>query len=119
MAIIGEDGTNTALRLAARHFYSPTRSTTGKPIAAPMKFSLVVAAGSQNPTSRQARIAEADALLAMHAIDPQAVLEAHNFPHWQTVSKRMKAEQQEAAMQAMMAKGGQGQPHGPGTGHEH
>lgn len=92
-----------------------------------MKFSIQCMAGSGNPTSRQARIAEADALLAMGAIDRQAVLQTHNFPHWQDIEQRM--EQKEAAQMAAMAagqmagaqKGGgpKGQPRGPGTGHEH
>lgn len=118
VALIGDDGTNTTLRLAARHFYSPTRTPTApyKLRAEPMKFALVVSAGSSNPTSRQARIAEADALLAMHAIDAEAVLRAHNFPHWQTIISRMQQQQQQLA--AIEAQAHQ-QPHGPGTGHEH
>lgn len=127
MAIVGEDGANSAIRLAARHFYTP--SPDG---AQPMKFSMQVMAGSGNPTSRQARIAEADALLAMHAIDRQAVLQTHNFPHWQDIEQRMEVKEQAAAQaqqQLALAKasggggggqtGGSPQPHGPGTGHEH
>jgi hypothetical protein len=89
-----------------------------------MKFSLQVNAGSGNPTSRQARIAEADALLAMGAIDRKAVLQTHNFPHWQDIQQRME-EKEEAERQAMLAAqaqhrtGGKPQPRGPGTGHEH
>jgi hypothetical protein len=119
MAIVGEDGANSAIRLAARHFYTPSPGTNGEP----MKFSLQVNAGSGNPTSRQARIAEADALLAMHAIDRQAVLQTHNFPHWQDIEQRMDAkekEQQQMAMAAAAQKShAQGQPKGPGTGHPH
>lgn len=114
VAIVGDDGTDTALRLAARHFYSPTASG-----AAPMKFSLIVAAGSSNPTSRQARIAEADALLAMHAIDPQAVLQMHNFPHWQTIVSRMQKQQQQMMLMQAKMMAEKKQPTGPGTGHEH
>jgi hypothetical protein len=119
MAIVGEDGANSAIRLAARHFYTP--SPDG---AQPMKFSMQIMAGSGNPTSRQARIAEADALLAMHAIDRQAVLQTHNFPHWQDIEQRMEQkEQQQQQMMAMAAaqkgSGGSAQPTGPGTGHPH
>jgi hypothetical protein len=119
MAIVGEDGANSAIRFAARHFYTP--SPDG---ALPMKFSMQVVAGSGNPTSRQARIAEADALLSMHAIDRQAVLQTHNFPHWQDIEQRMEAkEQAQMEMQAKIAmakgSGGSGQPTGPGTGHPH
>ena len=110
VAIVGEDGTDSALRLAARHFYMPSRDP-GKP-SIPMKYSLVVKAGSSAPTSRQSRIAEADALRSMGAIDNQAVLEAHAWPHWQEVVARL---QQEAAA-AQQAKE---QQHGLGTGHAH
>jgi hypothetical protein len=117
MAVLGEEGRDTAVRFAARHFWTP--SPDG---GLPMKFSLQCMAGSGNPTSRQARIAEADALLAMHAIDRQAVLQTHNFPHWQEIEARMEAKEaaQAAAMQAAAAQGGaKGQARGPGTGHAH
>lgn len=115
VAIVGQDGENSALLLASRHFYSP--SIQGK--VAPMKFSLLVIAGASNPTSRQARIAESDALFSMKAIDRPAVLAAHAYPHWQAIDKRMN--EQEAAMAAALAQGqgGHGQPKGPGTGHAH
>ena len=87
VAIVGEDGTDSALRLAARHFYMPSRDPDKPSI--PLKFSLIVKAGSSAPTSRQSRIAEADALRSMGAIDNQAVLEAHAWPHWQDVVARM------------------------------
>ncbi len=120
VAIVGPDGENSALLLASRHFYAP--SLQGK--VAPMKFSLVVAAGADNPTSRQARIAEADALFAMQAIDRPALLEQHAWPHWQSVDKRitdkeMAIAQAQAAGAASGGKGGKPQPRGPGTGHPH
>jgi hypothetical protein len=111
VAIVGTEGEDTALRLAARHFYTPTKEG-----AEPMKFALTVNAGSSNPTSRQARIAEADALKAMDAIDNQALLQAHRWPHWQEVVARMAAA---AAAEAQReAQSGQ-QKRGPGTGHAH
>lgn len=117
VAVVGEQGEDTALRLAARHFYMPrVNPGTGKVESVPMKFSLVVKAGSASPTSRQARIAEADALFAMHAIDAQAVLEAHQWPNPEVVLQRM----QQQAMALEQAKGAAaGEAHGPGTGHEH
>jgi hypothetical protein len=118
MAIVGEDGEDSALRLAARHFYMPSRDPN-KPAAVPMKFSLIVKAGSSAPTSRQARIAEADALKTLGAIDDQALLEVHAFPHYQQVLERMKAEAQAAAQAEAASKGPKPQPRGPGTGHEH
>lgn len=119
VAIVGPDGTSSALALAARHFYAP--SFKDKKLAfAPMRFSLLVSAGSDNPTSRQARIAEADALKSMNVIDDQAVLEAHRYPHWQQILQRKQQHDKEMAIAMAQAKGqGQAQPHGPGTGHEH
>ena len=114
-AIVGQDGENSALMLASKHFWSP--SIFGQ--VEPMKFSLLVMAGASNPTSRQARIAESDALFALHAIDRPALLEAHAYPHWQNIEKRM-SEKEMAAAQAQMAAGGpKGQPRGPGNGHAH
>ena len=114
VAIVGEDGTDTALRLAARHFYMP--STDPLKPSIPMKFSLIVKAGSSAPTSRQSRIAEADALFAMGALDIQAVLEAHAWPHASDVIQRKEQE----ALAQVAAHGQAGsQPRGPGTGHAH
>ena len=115
-AIVGQDGENSALMLASKHFYSP--SIFGQ--VEPMKFSLLVMAGASNPTSRQARIAEGDALYAMHAIDRPALLEQHAFPHWQSIEKRMSEKEMAMAQAAAQApRGGKGQPTGPGTGHAH
>jgi hypothetical protein len=119
VAIVGDDGMDTAIRLAAQHFYIPKLDAKGKVISEPLKFALVVKCGSSAPTSRQARIAEADALFAMHAIDAQAVLQAHAWPNWQSVVARMQAQAQAQAAAQAQSKGGQGQPRGPGTGHPH
>jgi len=122
VAIVGPNGENSALLLASKHFYAPSIHGT----IAPMKFALLVMAGSDNPTSRQARIAEADALFALQAIDRPALLEQHAFPHWQSIDSRMQQKemaiaQAQAAGQAAGARprGGRPQPRGPGTGHPH
>lgn len=119
LAIVGPTGENSALLLASKHFYSPSIHGT----VAPMKFALLVMAGADNPTSRQSRIAEADALFALKAIDRPAVLEQHAFPHWQQIDQRMQQQElamaQAAAAGSAAGKGGGGQPHGPGTGHAH
>ena len=121
VAIVGDDGVDTAIRLAAQHFYMP-KMIDGKVAAEPLRISLIVKAGSSAPTSRQARIAEADALFAMHAIDSQAVLQAHAWPNWQSVVQRMQQQAQaqaQAQAQQKQGGGGQAQPKGPGTGHPH
>lgn len=119
VAIVGQDGENSALLLASRHFYSPSETPEGEIKQAPMKFSLLVIAGASNPTSRQARIAESDALFALKAIDRPAVLAAHAYPHWQAIDARMKQTEIMMAKAAAAAGGGKGQPKGPGTGHAH
>ena len=55
VAIVGEEGETTSIRLAAQHFYSPTADKEGKVTFAPMRFSILVNAGSSKPTSRAAR----------------------------------------------------------------
>jgi hypothetical protein len=134
VAIVGDKGSTTSLLLAARHFYSPSRNPeTGKYDLTPMAFSLNVNAGSDRPTSRQARIAEVDALFAMKAVDQQTVLQVHQFADWQDIVKRMQdAAMALAAAQHNGAQGGGGGPggggakgggphfEGPGSGtHEH
>lgn len=117
VAIVGDDGVDTALRLAARHFYMPARNPKdGKMLSIPMKFSLIVKAGSSAPTSRSARIAEADALFAMKAIDSEAVLQVHQWPNYQVILQRMAAAAQAAAQQEQAQ---HQQARGPGTGHAH
>ena len=111
VAIVGGEGEDTALRLAARHFYTPTKDGSE-----PLKFALTVNAGSSNPTSRQARIAEMDALKALDVVDAQAVLEAHRVPHWQNIIARMQAAAQAEAEQERLHPQ---QKKGPGTGHAH
>jgi len=120
VAIVGDKGTETSLLLASRHFYSPSRDhDTGKYTMTPLVFSLNVSAGSDRPTSRQARIAEADALYAMKAVDQQYVLQAHQVSDWEAVVDRMQKAAMAAAAAAAAAKGGKPQPKGPGTGHPH
>lgn len=116
VAIVGPEGEANAIKLAAQHFYTPG----GPDGPAPMKFSMLVNAGSSKPTSRAARIAEANQLKEMGVVDQQYVLQAYRVSHWQAVLARTKQEQQQAAlMAALQGKGGKGQPKGPGTGHEH
>ena len=118
VAIVGPEGQMSSIKLAANHFYTPG----GKNGPDPMRFSLLVNAGSSKPTSRAARIQEANQLKEMGVVDQQYVLQAYRVSHWQAVQARTKQEQQEAAIQAAIQPGGgggKGQPRGPGTGHEH
>ena len=103
VAIVGPQGAKSALHLAAKHFYAPYRDTDGNK-QMPLKYALIVTAGANNPTSRQARITEADTLFAMGAIDQQAVLEAHGYPNWQVIVQRVMQQQQQLAAAGQQAK---------------
>lgn len=85
VAMVGPQGNRTSLALRGDHFYVP--SDEGR---VPLRFQLLVQAGSSSPTSRGARAAEADTLYAMGAIDEEALLEAHDFPNRLEVTKRVR-----------------------------
>lgn len=103
VAIVGPSGVKTALSLSAKHFYSPYRDASGQKNL-PLKYSLIVTAGAKNPTSRSSRIAEADTLFALGAIDAQADLEAHNYPQWQDIVQRMNQQKLQLALAGELAK---------------
>lgn len=111
VAIVGEEGTSTSLKLAANHFFRPTEKGL-----APLRFQLLVEAGSSKPTSRGARIAEIDHLKEIGAVDNQTVLQVHQIPHGAQIQQRMQ-EEAKAAMQAQAH--AQATARGPGTGHPH
>ena len=83
IATLGQDGQKTAIALSADHFSVP--SAHGRQ---PLQYSLNVEAGSNSPTSRQARIAEVDKLLAMGALDDVEALKAHQYPDYMAVIQR-------------------------------
>lgn len=84
IAITGPEGQQSALALKAMHFYVPSKK--GR---VPLRFSLLVDAGSNLPMSKRARMAEMDTLFAMGALDVPAILEAHAVPNWQQVWARI------------------------------
>jgi hypothetical protein len=84
MAIVGPSGAKTAVVLKANHFQVP--SSKGN---VPLEYALMVQAGSSMPTSRQARIAEADQAYTLGIIDRQAWMEAHEYPSWPEVLTRV------------------------------
>jgi hypothetical protein len=111
VAIVGPEGTETSLRLAANHFMRPTKDGL-----APLRFQLVVDAGASKPTSRGARIQEIDALKAMGVVDNQTVLQAHGIPHAEVIQQRMEQQALAAAQAQAQA---QARARGTGTGHPH
>jgi hypothetical protein len=99
VSILGPDGSQSAIFLQARHFIDAVEDEM-----MPFKYALIVNAGSDMPTSRQARMAEAQTLFVLHAIDRQALLEAAEYPHWPAIEQRMEQkEQAEAQAQAQLS----------------
>lgn len=85
ISMVGQSGERTSLALKSNHFYLPSENG-----ATPMRFQLLIQAGSTLPTSRQARMTEADTLFALGGIDEEALLEAHDFPNRQIVLQRVR-----------------------------
>jgi len=94
VSLVGPSGEKTSIALRSDHFYLPSPEGT-----MPMRFQLLIDAGESSSQSRGQRVAEADALYAMGAIDEEAVLEVHSFPNWQVVSQRVKEAKAEAGTQ--------------------
>lgn len=94
IAIVGPSAEKSSVELSSNHFYMPSEDGS-----IPMRFQLLVQAGSSLPTSRTARVAEADTLFAMGAIDEQAVLEAHDYPNRVEIATRVQTLKASGAMQ--------------------
>lgn len=84
VAYTGPNGEKSSLALHGHHFYIPSES--GR---TPMRFQLLIQAGSQMSTSRNARKAEASTLFAMGALDTDAVLEAYDWPNRREIAHRI------------------------------
>jgi hypothetical protein len=96
VATIGPDGQHTVQALRARHFY--TRDSQNPDENEPLRFTVVADAGSQLPTSRQARAAEAERLFALGAIDALELLKAKQWPNHAVVAKRIMEQQAQAGV---------------------
>ena len=95
VSIIGPEGDKSAVALRERHFIDAVDNEY-----APFKYALMINAGSDTPTSRQARVSEATTLFTLKAIDRPAFLDMINFPHWPAVEDRMKQAEMQAAQAA-------------------
>lgn len=84
VAALGEDGQPAQKLLRGRHFQVP-----GKGHAMPLKFVIQVNAGASAPTSRQARISEAEHLFALGAVDDEYVLGVHQVRHAKEILQRL------------------------------
>lgn len=89
VSLIGPSGEQTSKMLRTEHFYVPDPS--GK--MTPLKFQLLVQAGSNVATSKAQRVAQAESLFAVGAIDAEALLSTIDFPNWQNVVARVRETQ--------------------------
>lgn len=92
ISIAGEQGENTYKALRGRHFLIP--SSDG---AVPLKYQLIVDAGSRHHVSRQMRENRAVQLFAMEMIDEQAALAEIDFPNAKAVADRVAKRKAEMA----------------------
>jgi hypothetical protein len=114
VAIVGQEGESTSIRLAAQHFYTPSADSEGKVAFEPLRFALTVNAGSSKPTSRAARIAEANTLKQMGVVDDLFVLQAYRVSHAMDVKRRTDLQRQQMAQIAQAEKQQrQASPKGP------
>lgn len=90
VAIVGAHGEQTSLTLGSRHFHV-TDITTGK--TEPLRFTILIQAGSSTPISRQQRSAEAMQLFAMGGIDILALLDAFDYPNRTEIAQRVMQAQ--------------------------
>lgn len=95
VAVVGEQGADTALALNAHHFNVPGRDSTGKITSYPMRFTILSEIGGH--ISMLQKRAEDIQLFTLGALDVTALLEALNYPNRETIAKRI------AQLQAMGA----------------
>lgn len=87
MAILGPDSQQSSIALRARHFQTPTKYK-----GIPWKYALQIRGGSNFPTQRSARIAEAQQLYTLGVIDDEALLAAYGWPHYKEMLERKYAK---------------------------
>ena len=94
VSIAGESGEKTTLALGLQHFSQPTEN--GR---TPLKYNMLVNAGSGLPVSRSAFMEQMNFLFSVNAIDRKALLQAHRIPNWQAVDARMTAMEEQGLLQ--------------------
>jgi hypothetical protein len=101
LAILGPDGQSTSLFLRPFHFYDPSSDSSE-----PLKFIIRADAGSNQATSRQARVSQAIQLFAMGAADDQYVLNVMGVRDAPSLLQRLYTKR----MQGLMPGAGGGGP---------
>lgn len=91
VSVVGPTGEASVKTLKAKHFYIPLNDDED-PV--PLKYTLLINAGSMLPISSEARRQDAAMLFGMGALTPQAVLEAFQWPHAREVTNDLMAMQQ-------------------------
>ena len=85
VALVGGGGQQSALALKSFHWWTP--SDKGR---IPLRYQLVIEAGSSLPTSRQARLEMLLRFYALGIVDEEAVLEMSGLPNWQRIAARVR-----------------------------
>ena len=112
VAVLGPEGERASLVLHPRHFNVPSPNDNEQ---IPLKYSLVVEAGATRSTSRQSRMDEADKGLALGVLDEEAWLQAHNYPNYKDVLKRVLQRKQDGSLQPAGQRQKAGRKEGPGA----
>lgn len=101
ISLVGPEGQPTVTALAPRHFWvAPDPDSP----AEPLRFTLWVEAGSGDPASRTAQIAEAQAMFGMGAIDREALLSHRRWKGWKQIVARIAEKEAAGAFQAPAAR---------------
>jgi len=88
VSLVGPGGEQTSRAIKGAHFYVPTDE--GR---VPLNFQIRIDIGSQQATSRSARVQEAMGLFQAGILDGEAALEMMNVKGWQKIAARMKSNQ--------------------------
>lgn len=93
MAVLGPTGEGMSLFLRPFHFYDPATDSSE-----PLRFIIRAEAGANQPTSRQARISQANTLFAMGAVDDEFVLQANQVRNIKEIIARTYEKRQQGLL---------------------
>lgn len=95
VAILGPEGESTSLYLRPFHFYDPTTDASQ-----PLRFIIRAESGSNKPTSRQARVAEAEKMFALGIVDDDFVLAERGTKDRVQILQRLYMKRQQGLLPA-------------------
>jgi hypothetical protein len=105
VSVVGPTGEASTRTLKAKHFYIPL---TDDEDPVPLKYTLLINAGSMLPVSSEARRQDAMMLGGMGFLDQTAVLEAFHWPHVKEVVQRTMAIAESGLMNQATQKSARG-----------